>query len=150
MLYIGEQFPAQLVERVNVLVLARFNCHGDQTIIAVGLALFRFLGLHNPDQARGNQAADGGRRIDKQEHVEWVTVLAQRSGQEAKVERKDRSGRKHLVQLVKVLFFQVLELVVATFWRLDDKIERIVLLVNRRQVQWHYSNSHLHNQKLPL
>src|SRR4051794_2001909 len=103
----------------------RVRRDGDESVVPFGLAVLGLLGLDDPDEVRGHEAADEGRLIHQYEDVERVAVLTRGRGHEPEVEREDSPRREDAAEHEEAPLLVVFELIAVALGRLDDDIRRV-------------------------
>src|SRR5947209_4024936 len=101
----------QLIECLyRVIVMGSYG-DGDEPIIALGFALVRLFSLNHSNQASGDQAANKGFFLHKQEDIEWVTIFSQGRRDIAKIKGKNTASWQDFAQGKEAMSFIILVLV---------------------------------------
>jgi hypothetical protein len=102
---------------------------GDESVIVLGLALLRLFSFNHSNQASGDQAANKGFFLHKEEDIEGVTIFSQGRGDIAKIEGKDAAKRQDFAQGKEPMSFIILELVTPALGRFNDHLQMLRLRV---------------------
>ncbi len=93
MLDLLEQLIRQIAQLAKVGLAAGMHGHRDEPIILLRLPFLGLPGKDDPNKPRPDKAADKGRRIHEQQHVQRIAVAASGARYETEFEWKNRSRR---------------------------------------------------------
>src|SRR6266850_3811222 len=120
----SQQALVQVVRPVDLQRASFYYRHGDQAVVADGLACLGLQPDEGPDKPRDHEASRKQRFLGHQHYIQRVAVLAARTRNRAKVVRKIMAGRKDAPQLQAVQLLVELVLVAAAARRIDDDVDK--------------------------
>lgn len=123
MLDLVEQLRAEVGERFQIAVGARFGGDGDQTIVPLGFALLGLLGLDDAEQPRPDQTSAERRLVHEDKHVQGITIAAPGIRNKPEVIGKNGACRQDTAQFEEQAFLVPGEFVPASLGGVDDDVE---------------------------